>query len=75
LGPGTLSDEALQVRVYGPPTPATHRRAVSDCAYLHGERRKPGIALELVHLEYLEQHADARPCYCADRGDHRARHS
>src|SRR5437899_1331621 len=54
----TLSDEALQARVYGPPTPPTHHRAVPDCAYLHAERRKPGVTLELLHFEYLEQHPD-----------------
>jgi transposase len=52
----TLSDEGLEARVYGPPTPPTHQRAVPDCAYLHAERRKPGVTLELLHLEYLEQH-------------------
>src|SRR5713226_7362754 len=51
----TLSDEGLEARVYGPPTPPTHHRAVPDCAYLHAERRKPGVTLELLHLEYLEQ--------------------
>src|SRR5713226_4880154 len=54
----TLSDEALHARVYGPPTRPTHHRAVPDCAYLHAERRKPGVTLELLHLEYLEQHPD-----------------
>src|SRR6266852_4953971 len=54
----TLTDEALEARVYGPPTPPIHQRAVPDCAYLHAERRKPGVTLELLHLEYLEQHPD-----------------
>src|SRR3989441_8698686 len=54
----TLSDEALEAHVYGPPTPPTHHRVVPDCAYLHAERRKPGVTLELLHLEYLEQHPD-----------------
>src|SRR5712691_11510970 len=54
----TLSDDALQARVYGPPTPPTHHRAVPDGAYLHAERRKPGVTLELLHLESLEQHPD-----------------
>src|SRR5207245_11633123 len=54
----TLSDDALQARVYGPPTPPTHHRPVPDCTYLHAERRKPGVTLELLHLEYLEQHSD-----------------
>jgi len=53
-----LSDEALEGRVYGPPTAPTHHRPAPDCAYLHAERRKPGVTLELLHLEYLEQHAD-----------------
>src|SRR2546425_5074073 len=54
----TLSDEALHARVYGPPTPPTRQRPVPDCAALHAERRKPGVTLELLHLEYLEQHPD-----------------
>src|SRR5207249_2204792 len=53
-----LSDDVLHARVYGPPTPPTHHRVVPDCAYLHAERRKPGVTLELLHLEYLEQHPD-----------------
>ncbi len=53
-----LSDEVLHARVYGAPTPPTHHRAVPDCAYLHAERRRPGVTLELLHLEYLEQHPD-----------------
>jgi hypothetical protein len=27
-----------------------------DCAYIHVERRKTGVTLELPHLEYLEKH-------------------
>jgi transposase len=53
-----LSDEVLHARVYGPPTPPTRHRPVPDCAALHAERRKPGVTLELLHLEYLEQHPD-----------------
>ena len=54
-----LTDEALEARLYGPPTPRRSRApAVPDCAYLHAERRKPGVTLELLHLEYLEQHPD-----------------
>ena len=53
-----LSDEVLEARLYGPPTPPTHHRPAPDCAALHAERRKPGVTLELLHLEYLEQHPD-----------------
>jgi transposase len=53
-----LTDEVLEARVYGPPTAPTHHRVVPDCAYLHVERRKAGVTLELLHLEYLEHHPD-----------------
>src|SRR6202795_3609668 len=53
-----LDDEALEARLYGPPRPATHHRPVPDCAHLHAERHKPGVTLELLHLESLERHAD-----------------
>ena len=53
-----LTEEALEARLYGAPTPPTHHRPVPDCAVLHAERRKPGVTLELLHLEYLEQHPD-----------------
>ena len=52
----TLTDEALEVRLYGAAAPPGATRPVPDCAYLHAERKKPGVTLELLHLEYLEQH-------------------
>jgi len=55
----TLTDDALEARLYGRPASAGGRqRPLPDCAYLHAERRKPGVTLELLHLEYLEQHPD-----------------
>jgi len=55
----TLTDDALEARLYGRHELAgTRSRPVPDCAYLHAERRKPGVTLELLHLEYLEQHPD-----------------
>ncbi len=53
-----LTDEVLETRLYGPPRPPTHHRPVPDCAHLHAERHKPGVTLELLHLEYLEHHPD-----------------
>jgi transposase len=54
-----LTDDALEARLYGRPEVAGGRqRPLPDCAYLHAERRKPGVTLELLHLEYLEQHPD-----------------
>ncbi|HWQ69098.1 MAG TPA: IS21 family transposase [Patescibacteria group bacterium] len=52
----TLPDDALEARLYGTPITPGATRPLPDCAYLHTERRKPGVTLELLHLEYLEQH-------------------
>ena len=49
-----LSDDALEARLY-PATVAASERPEPDCAYLHVERRKPGVTLELLHHEYLEK--------------------
>jgi len=49
----SLSDEALDERLYGAKLVTT--RPQPDCEYLHGERKKPGVTLELLHLEYLER--------------------
>lgn len=51
-----LPDEVLEARLYGAPAAPGVTRPLPDCAYLHTERRKPGVTLELLHLEYLEQH-------------------
>src|SRR5262245_53542385 len=54
-----LTDVALESRLYGPPEVAGQRqRPAPDCAWIHAERRKPGVTLELLHLEYLERHPD-----------------
>lgn len=55
-----LTDAALEAVLYRRPTDATPRpeRPVPDCAYLHIERRKPGVTLQLLHVEYLERHPD-----------------
>jgi len=55
---GGLSDEELEVRLYGPKLPFSRGRPVPDFQYLHRERRRPGVTLELLHLEYLEQHPE-----------------
>jgi transposase len=54
-----LSEDGLAGRLYGRPEVAGQRvRPWPDCAVLHAERRKPGVTLELLHLEYLERHPD-----------------
>jgi transposase len=54
-----LGDDALEARLYGArPTAATRTRVPPDPVYIHMERRKPGVTLELLHLEYLEKQPD-----------------
>ena len=54
-----LSEQELDVRLYGERSYGErHDRTRPDCAYLHVEREKPGVTLELLHLEYLEKHPD-----------------
>jgi transposase len=52
-----LTDEELERRLYGPPiTPSAGPRPAPDCQWVHTERRRPGVTLALLHLEYLEKH-------------------
>ncbi len=52
----TLTDDALERRLYSPPSVSVGGSPVPHCAYLHAERKKPGVTLELLHLGYLEPH-------------------
>ncbi|MGO9832757.1 MAG: IS21 family transposase, partial [Polyangiaceae bacterium] len=53
-----LSDEALEERLYGPRSAKRAGRPLPDPAYLHVELRRVGVTLQLLHLEYLEQHSN-----------------
>lgn len=50
-----LGDEALEERLYGPKTRSSRERPLPDPAHLHIELRRPGVTLQLLHLEYLER--------------------
>jgi transposase len=52
-----LDDDALEARLYGT-TAAERRRPLPDPVFLHTERKRPGVTLELLHQEYLERHPD-----------------
>jgi transposase len=55
----TLTDEALEGRLYGRPDVAGQGpRPAPDGAWIHAERRRPGVTLELLHLEYLERNPE-----------------
>ncbi len=49
-----LAEDALEAKLY-PSVAAASDRPMPDCAYIHVERRKTGVTLELLHLEYLEK--------------------
>ena len=53
-----LTDEQLEQRLYGSPVAPGADRAEPDCSWIHQERHRPGVTLELLHLEYLERHPD-----------------
>jgi transposase len=53
-----LSDDALEERLYGPRCTTRAGRPFPDPAYLHVELRRTGVTLQLLHLEYLEQHTN-----------------
>jgi hypothetical protein len=48
----TLTDETLEARLYRRPSGAVPESALRpwpDCAYIHRERRKPGVTLEICY--------------------------
>lgn len=51
-----LDDDALEARLYGRVAGPNDERPRPDPVHLHTELRRPGVTLELLHLEYLEQH-------------------
>lgn len=52
-----LDELELEARLYGETTSGA-ARPEPDCAWIHRERHRPGVTLELLHHEYLEQHPD-----------------
>ena len=53
-----LDEHALEERLYGRPAAPGDQRPRPDPVYMHRELRRPGVTLELLHLEYLEEHPD-----------------
>jgi transposase len=50
-----IGDEELERRLY-PHAAAEAERPEPDCVWMHRERHRPGVTLELLHHEYLERH-------------------
>lgn len=53
-----MDDGALELALYGPREGGRQDRPIPDCVWIHTERKKVGVTLELLHLEYLEAHPD-----------------
>ena len=51
-----LNDEQLEEMLYGPRSVSGAGRPEPDCVYIHTELRRRGVTLELLHMEYLEEH-------------------
>jgi transposase len=51
-----LPERELETLLYGPGRTAT--RARPDPVWIHTERQRKGVTLELLHHEYLEEHPD-----------------
>ena len=66
-----LTDDALEQRLYGPKIPGRVARPRPDPAWIHTELRRAGVTLELLHLEYLQQHPDGYrySAFCAHYRD------
>jgi transposase len=53
----SLDDAELEAHLY-PSVLAPAVRPEPDCAWIHRERHRPGVTLELLHHEYVERHPD-----------------
>ena len=53
-----LTEDGLQLVLYGRPFVGESTRPMPDLVYLHTELRRKGVTLALLHLEYLEKHPD-----------------
>ena len=50
-----IEDDELERRLY-PSVNAAMDRPEPDCVWIHRERHRPNVTLELLHHEYLERH-------------------
>ena len=51
-----MSEVELEQRLYGGGTARDTDRVEPDVAWMHAELKRPGMTLELLHLEYLSEH-------------------
>lgn len=53
-----MTDEQVEGRLYGRGGQGARGREKADPVWIHTELKKPGVTLELLHLEYLKEHPD-----------------
>jgi transposase len=53
-----LDDRELELRVLGKRVEPKRQHALPDFETIHREHRRPGVTLELLHIEYLAEHPD-----------------
>jgi len=53
-----LDDAELERRLYQQAVAGKPRRPLPNFQWIHLERRRPGVTLELLHIEYRERHPD-----------------
>lgn len=56
-----LDERELEERVYGVPAAVVSARPEPDPVWIHLELKRPGVTLELLHLEYLREHEAGDP--------------
>jgi transposase len=56
--PEDLDDSGLEALLFTKPAPVMVERPLPDWNHVHLELRRPGVTLQLLNLEYLEQHKD-----------------
>lgn len=61
----TLNDDELQARLYPPAVARPSHRIEPDCAHIHQELRRPGVTLQLLWEEYVQQHGSKAYRYSA----------
>jgi transposase len=55
-----LSEEQIEATLYPKPevgSTESQERPMPDFAEVHAERKRPGVTLQLLHIEYLERYA------------------
>ncbi|MEK6768893.1 MAG: IS21 family transposase [Gemmatimonadota bacterium] len=68
--PAEVDEQTLEARLFAAVRQPPTVRPVPDCAYLHRERKRPGVTLQLLWLEYKAAHPDGYQYtqFCAHYG-------